>query len=285
MGKKREAASSNDRTEAHDDSTAPLKRKEAKTEKKKKISKGQVEEESAVSNEPPKPRSIGKKAKKQKKATAEEVDGKSANADAEEKEAEVDREADEQSKPKKKKRKAVASDESHESETTKVTELVDNGDGEKQKKRKKVEQPAPEDHAEETESPKKKKKTKANVEHVEADNLLDEQHEIENGNIAPQNGAEDTTMNEEEDKRKKRNSNVPFQRVDASAVSFIDDRLKDNSFTAKIGAESSYGLKAHQDLIVTRGKGFRTEKNKKKRGSYRGGKIDMGSHSIKFNFD
>ena len=28
------------------------------------------------------------------------------------------------------------------------------------------------------------------------------------------------------------------------------------------GAESSYGLKAHQDLIVTRGKGFRTEKNK-----------------------
>lgn len=38
-----------------------------------------------------------------------------------------------------------------------------------------------------------------------------------------------------------------------------------------------YGEKAHQDLIVTRGAGFRKEKNKKKRGSYRGGEITVRS--------
>ncbi|KAL1668545.1 SRP40, C-terminal domain-containing protein [Schizophyllum commune] len=38
---------------------------------------------------------------------------------------------------------------------------------------------------------------------------------------------------------------------------------------------SDYGARAHQDLIVTRGAGFRKEKNKKKRGSYRGGEITV----------
>ncbi|PIA19066.1 hypothetical protein COEREDRAFT_90951 [Coemansia reversa NRRL 1564] len=37
-----------------------------------------------------------------------------------------------------------------------------------------------------------------------------------------------------------------------------------------------------RDLIVTRGKAFTKEKNKKKRGSYSGGRITMTSHSIKF---
>ena len=49
------------------------------------------------------------------------------------------------------------------------------------------------------------------------------------------------------------------------------------------GAVNSYGFKAHQDLIVTRGKGFRHEKTKKKRGSYKGGPIDTSVHSIKFD--
>ena len=48
------------------------------------------------------------------------------------------------------------------------------------------------------------------------------------------------------------------------------------------GAENSYGLKAHNDLIKTRGKGFTKEKNKKKRGSYKGGQIDMETYSVKF---
>ena len=51
------------------------------------------------------------------------------------------------------------------------------------------------------------------------------------------------------------------------------------------GASGSWGEKAHQDLKHTRGKSFRHEKTKKKRGSYRGGAIDMSVHSIKFDSD
>lgn len=40
---------------------------------------------------------------------------------------------------------------------------------------------------------------------------------------------------------------------------------------------NDYGAKASADLIVTRGKGFTKEKNKKKRGSYRGGEITVSS--------
>lgn len=46
--------------------------------------------------------------------------------------------------------------------------------------------------------------------------------------------------------------------------------------------ESNYGAKAHKDLIVTRGDGFRKEKQKKKRGSYKGGEIDFQTRSFKF---
>jgi hypothetical protein len=44
---------------------------------------------------------------------------------------------------------------------------------------------------------------------------------------------------------------------------------------------NDYGKRAHQDLIVTRGAGFRKEKNKKKRGSYRGGEITVLSINLK----
>ena len=43
----------------------------------------------------------------------------------------------------------------------------------------------------------------------------------------------------------------------------------------KIAPANDYGQRAHQDLIVTRGQGFRKEKNKKKKGSYRGGEITV----------
>ncbi|KAI8910505.1 SRP40, C-terminal domain-containing protein, partial [Entophlyctis helioformis] len=76
-----------------------------------------------------------------------------------------------------------------------------------------------------------------------------------------------------------------FQRVRPEEVVFVDEKLKDNRFESKGGASMSYGLKAHQDLIKTRGKGFTKEKNKKKRGSYRGGVIDQQSYSIKFASD
>jgi hypothetical protein len=45
----------------------------------------------------------------------------------------------------------------------------------------------------------------------------------------------------------------------------------------------AYAERAYQDLSVTRGKDFTKEKNKKKRGSYRGGPIDIGpSKAFKF---
>lgn len=46
----------------------------------------------------------------------------------------------------------------------------------------------------------------------------------------------------------------------------------------------NYADRAYKDLSVTRGKGFTKEKNKKKRGSYRGGMIDInGGKSFKFD--
>lgn len=74
-----------------------------------------------------------------------------------------------------------------------------------------------------------------------------------------------------------------FQRVDPSKVAFVHDSLRDNTY--KSGPSGSYGDKASNDLIITRGKGFKQEKNKKKRGSYRGGSIDSaGVSSFKFKY-
>lgn len=74
---------------------------------------------------------------------------------------------------------------------------------------------------------------------------------------------------------------TPFRRVDPSKVQ--PNGIKSNRFTDKPGAFGSYGQKAYEDFSNTRGKGFRQEKNKKKRGSYHGGAIDTGVHSTKFN--
>ncbi|CUA69057.1 Nucleolar and coiled-body phosphoprotein 1 [Rhizoctonia solani] len=75
---------------------------------------------------------------------------------------------------------------------------------------------------------------------------------------------------------------VPFSRIKADEVVYADPRLMNNSFDSKGGTINDYGERASRDLIVTRGAGFRKEKNKKKKGSYRGGEITMQSHSIKF---
>ncbi|KAI0647414.1 SRP40, C-terminal domain-containing protein, partial [Trametes meyenii] len=78
--------------------------------------------------------------------------------------------------------------------------------------------------------------------------------------------------------KKPRKSNTPFQRIKVDEVTYADERLKDNRFESRLamGASSNdYGARASRDLIVTRGAGFRKEKNKKKRGSYRGGEISV----------
>ncbi|WFD35044.1 jun-like transcription factor [Malassezia cuniculi] len=85
-------------------------------------------------------------------------------------------------------------------------------------------------------------------------------------------------------KRKDSGIGNRFQRVKSDQAVFLDDRLRDMSYAAKSGA-GDWGAKANEDLIKTRGKSFTKEKNKKKRGSYKGGLIDQGSHSIKFTYD
>jgi hypothetical protein len=47
----------------------------------------------------------------------------------------------------------------------------------------------------------------------------------------------------------------------------------------------AYADRAFKDLSVTRGKGFTKEKNKKKRGAYRGGPIDIGPSKYSFKFE
>lgn len=74
-----------------------------------------------------------------------------------------------------------------------------------------------------------------------------------------------------------RTQNQPFSRIRKDIV--VDPRLSSNAYVSH-----DYGDKAHQDLIITKGKGFTKEKNKKKRGSYKGGPLDIHkSRSIKFD--
>ena len=71
--------------------------------------------------------------------------------------------------------------------------------------------------------------------------------------------------------------NAPFQRISKDTV--VDPKLASNAYVPY-----DYADRAHKDLSVTRGKGFTKEKNKKKRGSYRGGQIDVeGKKAIKFD--
>ncbi|KAL6519294.1 hypothetical protein OROGR_018614 [Orobanche gracilis] len=98
------------------------------------------------------------------------------------------------------------------------------------------------------------------------------------------------TSGQQKSARKQRNHSAEpktvnaFQRVKVDEVEFVDERLQDNSYWAKDGAETGYGAKAQEVLGQVKGRDFRHEKTKKKRGSYRGGQIDLQSHSIKFNY-
>jgi len=92
------------------------------------------------------------------------------------------------------------------------------------------------------------------------------------------------SIGEESMPKKKRTHNEPYRRVSGSIK--VDSKFMNNSFEAKKGASGSWGERASRDLIVTKGKSFKHEKTKKKRGSYRGGSIDASSvHSIKFDSD
>jgi hypothetical protein len=78
-----------------------------------------------------------------------------------------------------------------------------------------------------------------------------------------------------------------FKRIDEEKISFVTDdkRVTDNSYQATFGSQG-WGGTAAQHLGKVKGKDFRHEKTKKKRGSYRGGSIDVNQvASYKFNSD
>ncbi|VDM15727.1 unnamed protein product [Hydatigera taeniaeformis] len=75
---------------------------------------------------------------------------------------------------------------------------------------------------------------------------------------------------------------LPFRRVEDDASGVLPE-LADNSFAAKKGARGSWGERADMTLKFTRGKDFRHEKTKKKRGTYSGGVISTAVCSFKFN--
>ena len=56
-------------------------------------------------------------------------------------------------------------------------------------------------------------------------------------------------------------------------------------FLLQRGSYGSWGEKASRDLIVVKGKNFKKEKTKKKRGSYAGGIVDTTVNSVKFDSD
>jgi len=104
-----------------------------------------------------------------------------------------------------------------------------------------------------------------------------------------QESSSEDSSSEEEPKRiptptptqpKKRKSS-PFRRVKAENVEITNKGLADNSFSAKKGFDQ-YGKKADQTLSAVKGKNFRKDKTKKKKGSYGGGPISTGVNSIKF---
>ncbi|KAG2622135.1 suppressor protein SRP40-like [Panicum virgatum] len=132
---------------------------------------------------------------------------------------------------------------------------------------------------------------KRKLEEVDGSNPPSTAKEDNTANQSLTNGfAEDKTNQDSNIKPSKRqkHSSEPktvnaFQRVKLEDVKFADERFQDNSYWAKSGAETGYGAKAQEILGQVRGRGFRHEKTKKKRGTYRGGQIDLQTHSIKFD--
>ncbi|KAH0469938.1 hypothetical protein IEQ34_001496 [Dendrobium chrysotoxum] len=111
-------------------------------------------------------------------------------------------------------------------------------------------------------------------------------HELTNGSIGKhQNERSIKPKSMKNDKHSSEPKVVnAFQRVKVEEVQYADERMQDNSYWALDDSGSGYGAKAQEVLGQVRGRDFRHEKTKKKRGTYRGGQIDLQSHSIKFNY-
>lgn len=99
----------------------------------------------------------------------------------------------------------------------------------------------------------------------------------------------DASALDDKKKSKKKTSLEPtrvsgeaFRRVDAEVWSKeIITGLEDNSYEKQFGGDG-YGAKASSVLVQVRGKDFRHEKTKRKRGTYMGGSITLASNSFKY---
>jgi nucleolin len=79
-------------------------------------------------------------------------------------------------------------------------------------------------------------------------------------------------------------TNSPFKRVNPEEITFTKEGLADNSWAALRATGHTYADKAQERLGPVKGKAFQKEMTKAKRGTYRGGAIDMGAvNSIKFD--
>ncbi|KAL5205550.1 hypothetical protein ABZP36_033759 [Zizania latifolia] len=124
---------------------------------------------------------------------------------------------------------------------------------------------------------------KRKLEQIEGSNPPSKEDNTANQKLSNGSSEDDNKPNKRQKKSSEPKTVNAFQRVKMENVRFSDERLQDNSYWAKGGADSGYGAKAQEVLGQVRGRGFRHEKTKKKRGTYRGGQIDLQTHSIKFN--
>ncbi|KAJ1476033.1 SRP40, C-terminal domain-containing protein [Baffinella frigidus] len=144
--------------------------------------------------------------------------------------------------------------------------------------------------SEEEEAPKKKKKDKKSKKQEAKAEEADSEEEAATKSETPAKAEEEEAEVAEGTPGSKKGgskTNTPFQRITNDQVyakvkggQAEKDRLLDNTFESKSG--DGYGSVASDILIQVRGKDFRHEKTKKKRGTYKGGPIDMSSNSIKF---
>ncbi|KAK9383919.1 SRP40, C-terminal domain-containing protein [Kockiozyma suomiensis] len=70
-----------------------------------------------------------------------------------------------------------------------------------------------------------------------------------------------------------------FSRINREKVQFESGVLQDNTYK---GAAGTWGTLANEKLTQVRGKDFTKNKNKMKKGGYRGGTIELTSGSYKF---
>ncbi|CAD5335115.1 unnamed protein product [Arabidopsis thaliana] len=158
-------------------------------------------------------------------------------------------------------------------------------DDDKEKVSKKRKRSEPEETKEETEDDdeesKRRKKEENVVENDEGvqETPVKETETKENGN-AEKSETKSTNQKSGKGLSNSKEPKKPFQRVNVDEIVYTENS---NSYYSKGGAEIGYGLKAQEVLGQVRGRDFRHEKTKKKRGSYRGGLIDQESHSTKFN--